>query len=134
MPGVQRSAVRRPEHDLLGIYLNDHLAGATIGLDLARRMARAYRGGAIGAALGPIVIEIAEDRESLKGMMATLGIPVRHYKVYAAWLAEEGGARQTERVPDEPFAVDPTCRARIAPTRRRGQSGRLAHPPGGRGQ
>ncbi len=89
MPGVQGSAVRRPEHDLLGIYLNDHLAGATIGLDLARRMARSYRGGAIGEALGPIVIEIAEDRESLKGMMATLGIPVRHYKVYAAWLAEK---------------------------------------------
>lgn len=60
-----------------------------MGLDLARRMARSYRGGAIGETLGPVAAEIAEDRQSLKDMMAALGIPVRHYKVYAAWVAEK---------------------------------------------
>ncbi len=29
----------RTEHGLLGVYLNDHLAGATLGLELARRFA-----------------------------------------------------------------------------------------------
>ena len=31
-------------HDLLGVYLNDHLAGATAGSELAKRMARSHRG------------------------------------------------------------------------------------------
>ena len=30
---------RRTEQDLLGVYLNDHLAGVTVGLELVRRMA-----------------------------------------------------------------------------------------------
>lgn len=30
---------QRTEQDLLGVYLNDHLAGATVGLQLVRRMA-----------------------------------------------------------------------------------------------
>jgi hypothetical protein len=33
----------RSGHDLLGIYLNDHLAGATGGPELARRVARSQR-------------------------------------------------------------------------------------------
>jgi len=30
---------RRTEQDLLGVYLNDHLAGATVGVELVRRHA-----------------------------------------------------------------------------------------------
>jgi hypothetical protein len=30
---------RRSGHNLLGIYLNDHLAGSTAGTELARRVA-----------------------------------------------------------------------------------------------
>jgi hypothetical protein len=44
MAGVAGIATvtRRSGHDLLGIYLNDHLAGATGGLELARRMAASH--------------------------------------------------------------------------------------------
>jgi hypothetical protein len=63
----------RPDHALLGIYLNDHLAGATAGAELARRMT--------GSQHEPGVREIME----------TLGVPVRHYKVYAGWAAEKLG-------------------------------------------
>jgi hypothetical protein len=34
----------RSEQTLVGIYLNDHLAGATGGLELARRAAASHRG------------------------------------------------------------------------------------------
>jgi hypothetical protein len=30
---------RRTEQDLLGVYLNDHLTGATVGVELVRRHA-----------------------------------------------------------------------------------------------
>lgn len=75
----------------LDIYLNDHLAGATVGLELARRAAGAARGFPEGDALDRLAEEIAEDRRALLEVMAALGVPVRHYKIYAAWLAEKIG-------------------------------------------
>lgn len=77
--------------DLLGVYLNDHLAGATGGLELARRTAGSHRGGEAGEALKRIADEIREDREALLAIMVKLGVPVRRYKVYAAWAAEKAG-------------------------------------------
>jgi len=76
---------------LLGIYLNDHLAGATGGLELVRRSAAAHRGTPTGATLSRLAAEIEEDRESLQDVMASLRVPVRHYKVYSAWAAEKVG-------------------------------------------
>jgi hypothetical protein len=78
-------------HALLGIYLNDHLAGSTGGLELARRTAAAHRGTEAGTTLTRIAKELEEDRESLLEMMAALQTPVRQYKVYAAWAAEKVG-------------------------------------------
>ncbi|MFF4761765.1 hypothetical protein [Streptomyces sp. NPDC001292] len=75
-------------HDLLGIYLNDHLAGATSGTERSRHLAMACRGSEIGDAMAPIAAEIAEDRRSLLEIMRRLRIPVRRYKVYAGRLAE----------------------------------------------
>lgn len=75
----------------LDIYLNDHLAGATAGLELIRRAAGAARGSSEGGALDRLVEEVAEDRRALLEVMAALGVPVRHYKIYAAWLAEKVG-------------------------------------------
>jgi len=77
--------------DLLGIYLNDHLAGATGGLELFRRAAKAHRGTETGDVIEQFAAEVAEDRAALLGMMRALGVPVRQYKVYAAWAAEKVG-------------------------------------------
>jgi hypothetical protein len=76
---------------LLEIYLNDHLAGATGGLELARRAARSNRGSVVGEVFQRLAGEIAEDREALLEVMAALGVPVRRYKLYAAWTAEKVG-------------------------------------------
>ncbi|MEU5591749.1 hypothetical protein [Streptomyces sp. NPDC020298] len=77
--------------DLLGIYLNDHLAGATVGTRRAGYVARAHRGTALGDVLEPLAREIAEDRESLLGVMDRLGVPKRRYKVLAGAAAECAG-------------------------------------------
>jgi hypothetical protein len=73
---------------LLGIYLNDHLAGAVAGSALAERLADAERAWA-GAVLDPLSREIQEDQASLREMMAALGVPVRLYKTLAAWAGEK---------------------------------------------
>ncbi|MFE9906477.1 hypothetical protein [Streptomyces achromogenes] len=91
-PGATR---RRPTRGagtrLLGIYLNDHLAGATAGTDRAARLARTARGSALGRAIEPVAAEIAEDRSALLDIMRDLGVPVRRYKVCAGWAAEKLG-------------------------------------------
>jgi hypothetical protein len=76
---------------VLGIYLNDHLAGATAGTDLAHRMARTNRVQGQGGQLKRLAAEVAQDRAALISMMKALGIPIRAYKVYAAWVGEKAG-------------------------------------------
>jgi hypothetical protein len=79
-------------HDLLGVYLNDHLAGSTAGIELARRMAASAEPGTeSAAALSRLATEITEDRSSLLKTMGRLQVPVRGYKVFAAWAGEKAG-------------------------------------------
>jgi len=89
---MARTTTQRKGHDSLGIYLNDHLAGATGGVGLARRMAAAADPGSESArVLGTLVAEIAQDRVALIKIMGRLGIPVRGYKVFAGWAGEKAG-------------------------------------------
>jgi hypothetical protein len=78
-------------HGLLGVYLNDHLAGATAGAELARRAAASQRDPAKRVVMRGLADEIGEDRKALLDIMAALGVPVRGYKVWAGWLAEKAG-------------------------------------------
>jgi hypothetical protein len=80
-----------PEPELLGIYLNDHLAGSAGGLELARRLAGSHRSTAAADDLAWLVEQVAEDRETLIRTMAQLGIPRTRYKEPLAWLAEKAG-------------------------------------------
>jgi hypothetical protein len=84
-------STRRSGRNLLGIYLNDHLAGATAGAELARRIAAAAQQEGDDDVLRGLAAEIAQDRSALLNFMAKLGIPVRGYKVYAAWIGEKAG-------------------------------------------
>ncbi|SEB81326.1 MULTISPECIES: hypothetical protein [Streptomyces] len=88
---ARRSGSRAADSKLLGIYLNDHLAGATAGALRAGHLARTSRGSALGRAVGPVAMEIAEDRAALLGIMRDLGVPVRRYKVCAGWAGERLG-------------------------------------------
>ena len=83
--------IRRSAQDPLGIYLNDHLAGATAGLELARRVAGTGQVPAPAEQVRQFAEEVAGDRDTLLHIMGTLGIPVRSYKVWAAWAGEKAG-------------------------------------------
>ena len=76
---------------LLGIYLNDHLAGATAGLELAKRAHGRNGDGTLGVALGRIAEEIEDDRHSLVGVMQRLSIQANVAKTSFAWFAERVG-------------------------------------------
>jgi hypothetical protein len=75
----------------LSIYLNDHLAGATIGVELARRTRGRNRGTALGSYLERLASEIESDRETLVRLMAELGIRRDRLKTCGAWTAEKLG-------------------------------------------
>jgi hypothetical protein len=89
---------------LLGVYLNDHLAGATAGAQRISHLARVTRGSALGRALAAVAAEVDEDRATLLDIMRDLDVPVRHYKVWAGWAAEKaarlkGNGRLVRRSP-----------------------------------
>jgi hypothetical protein len=74
---------------LLAVYLNDHLGGATGGLELVRRTARAHRDLAAGDALRQLAAQICEDRRTLLAIMQALGVPIHRYKIAVGYLAEK---------------------------------------------
>lgn len=77
---------------LLAIYLNDHLAGATLGVGLARRLRASNRGDAeMGEPLARICAEIEADRDTLLKLMDRLRIGRDPVKPVLAWVAERLG-------------------------------------------
>src|SRR3954465_11991538 len=77
--------------ELLPIYLNDHLAAATGGGDLARRAAGANEGSELGEFLTWLAGEAEADRAQLEDVMSRLDIGRDQLKVGAGWLAEKLG-------------------------------------------
>lgn len=78
--------------ELLAIYLNDHLAGAIAGAELASRIHGSNRGDErYGPPLERLAREIGEDRETLGCMMDDLGVGADRTKQLGAWIAEKLG-------------------------------------------
>jgi len=75
--------------DQLGVYLNDHLAGANTGVEMARKLQADVAGGPDEALLGPVAEQIAEDVETLRALMDNLGVTPNPVKQATGWLAEK---------------------------------------------
>jgi hypothetical protein len=76
----------------LAIYLNDHLAGATLGVELARRLRGSNQGDAdFWPALAELCAEIEADRETLERVMERLGVGQSKLKPLGAVLGERLG-------------------------------------------
>ena len=75
----------------LGIYLTDHLAGATVGRELASRSLGSNRGTAYGGFLEDLLEDIEKDRQALEDLMERLGIDKDPVKVVFAWAGEKVG-------------------------------------------
>lgn len=76
---------------LLATYLNDHLAGATVGRELARRAASSNRGSDLGGFLEELAAEIDSDRDALIEVMGALEVGTDRLKVLGGWAAEKIG-------------------------------------------
>lgn len=77
--------------DQLTIYLNDHLAGSTFGLELARRTLAANRGNEFADVLAELAAEIEDDRRELERFFDRLSVPTDRAKLTAGWFAEKVG-------------------------------------------
>jgi hypothetical protein len=75
----------------LDIYLNDHFAGATFGMELSRRAAAENRGTKLGDFLNVLHAEIVEDRRTLREVISALGADASPVKPAGAWLLEKAG-------------------------------------------
>lgn len=75
---------------MLAIYLNDHLAAATAGVELVRRAAGQHDGER-GEELSRLAEEIAEDREALRDLMKRLDVEENTVKAAAGWVGEKLG-------------------------------------------
>jgi hypothetical protein len=76
---------------LLQIYLNDHLAGATVGCELARRALSNNEGTDLGSFLRQLVVDLEEDKATLTELIERLGLKKNVFKQSAGWMAEKAG-------------------------------------------
>ena len=77
--------------DTLQTYLNDHLAGSVMAIELAERAIRENEGGPIAARLSPLLEEIREDQALLKDLIERIGAGESSLKKAGAWLAAKAG-------------------------------------------
>lgn len=77
--------------DLLGIYMQDHMAGSVTGVELAKRAAASNRGTELGRTLERVAAEVEEDRESLARVMEAYGVGTDRLKNLGAWAFEKVG-------------------------------------------
>lgn len=75
----------------LRIYLQDHLAGATGGVELARRARGSNQGTTYGDDFAKLADEIEADRRSLESIMDDLGFGADRPKNAVFWIAEKAG-------------------------------------------
>lgn len=111
------------KEELLGTYLNDHLAGATAGAELIKRLSKAEAHRPEGESLRRLATEIAEDRQALLDIMAKLNIPVRQYKAWLGWTAEKLSRVKPNR---HVFTRSPLSRVVELETMRLGVEGKTA--------
>lgn len=76
---------------LLSLYLSDHLAGATGGVELARRALDNNRGSELEPFLEQLLEEVLEDRETLERIMGHLDVEASQLKRAVAVAAERVG-------------------------------------------
>ena len=75
----------------LAVYLNDHLAGATGGHELAKRAASSAEDTEYGPFLSELEHEIAEDRASLIRIMERFDVKQDRLKTTGAYIGEKLG-------------------------------------------
>lgn len=79
------------DDDLLGIYLNDHLAASTGAVELFRRTTRSGPDKDTIAELADLADEESADRDTLRQLMRRLGVGENKPLEALGWLGEKVG-------------------------------------------
>ena len=75
--------------DPLATYLHDHLAGATLAIDLLKSLQRHKEGEPLGQFAKSLLADIEADREVLRGLTERVGIGSSAFKELTGWLSEK---------------------------------------------
>jgi hypothetical protein len=75
-------------NELLGVYLNDHLAGSAAGIELAEKLRDNNQGTELGNTMAALHRDIEQDRATLEELMARLEVERHPVKEAAGWLLE----------------------------------------------
>ena len=73
----------------LDLYLNDHMGGAMLGVELAEQIAERNQGTPLGELIAPVAAEVEEDRQTLDDLMERLDVGRNPVKHAGGWLAEK---------------------------------------------
>ena len=76
-------------YENLATYLNDHLAGSVVALELIEHLEKANADTPIAGFLAELRAEIAADRDELERIIERLGFRESLPRQAAAWLAEK---------------------------------------------
>jgi hypothetical protein len=75
--------------DPLATYLHDHLAGSNFAIDLLRSMRDHYPNESLGQLASTVLLEVEEDRETLRRIVERVGKGSPDLKEAAAWILEK---------------------------------------------
>jgi hypothetical protein len=75
--------------DAMDAYLNDHLAGATLGSHLAEQIRDRHQGTPLGEVMASIATQVEEDRQTLLALMERMGTSKNPVKHATGWVAEK---------------------------------------------
>jgi hypothetical protein len=73
----------------LATYLNDHLAGSVVAVELMENLEAAYEGSPIASFVAQLRTDVEADRQELKTLMSRLQISESRTRKASAWLTEK---------------------------------------------
>jgi hypothetical protein len=73
----------------IGTYLNDHLAGSVVAIELLEHLEAAHAGTPLERFFAEMRSDITTDRQELEAIMGRLGIAESRARKASAWLTEK---------------------------------------------
>lgn len=73
----------------LATYLNDHLAGSVVAVELMENLEEVYRGTTVADFVAELHADVKADRQELEALMSRLQISESRTRKASAWLTEK---------------------------------------------
>ena len=73
----------------IATYLNDHLAGSVVAIELLEHLEQAHAGSVLGSIFAGLRADIEADRKQLESLMTQLNVSQSGTRKVTAWLTEK---------------------------------------------